>query len=140
LQRNLNVEVNITTQEFQIFIERFYSADYSGIAECSEWGLYLDPNWFLGMFVTGSSVNATGWSDPKYDDMLAKANSKLDQPARMSALAECEKLLLRAMPFMPVFHHARAYPQKPYVLGMPPNVMDVHSLKYAWIDTNWRPL
>ena len=42
--------------------------------------------------------------------------------------------LLRGMPFIPEFHDVWAYPQKPYVHGIVPNAMDVHPLKYAWID------
>jgi oligopeptide transport system substrate-binding protein len=109
------------------------------MAEYTDWGLYLDPHWFLSEFVTGSSVNPTGWSDPAYDDMLAKANTVLDPATRMQRLAECEAYLLRAMPFVPVFHDAWAYPQKPFVQGISPNAIDVHPLKYAWIDTIWRP-
>src|SRR4051794_7878780 len=99
----------------------------------------LDPNWFLDQFVTGSAVNASGWADPQYDAMLAKANATLEPALRMEGLAECERYLLRAMPFFPIYHEVWAYPQKPYVRGLKPNMMDVHSFKYAWIDTNWRP-
>lgn len=139
LQSNLGVGVNIVTQEFQTFMGRVFSGDFRGIADYADSGLYLDPNWFLGEFVTGSSVNPTGWADPKYDDMLAKANATLDAATRMQRLADCETYLLEGMPFIPVFYDAWAYPQKPYVHGIGPNLMDVHPLKYAWIDTNWRP-
>jgi ABC-type oligopeptide transport system substrate-binding subunit len=139
LRANLNVAVHIGILEFQTFLERVYSGNYRGMADYADSGLYLDPNWFLGEYVTGSSVNPTGWADPAYDEMLAKANAVLDPPTRMQRLAECETYLLRAMPFIPVFYDAWAYPQKPYVRGIGPNLMDVHPLKYAWIDTNWRP-
>jgi oligopeptide transport system substrate-binding protein len=139
LRRNLNIAVNIGTQEFQTFMERIFSGNYRGMADYADSGLYLDPNWFLGEFVTGSSANPTGWADPSYDDMLAKANATLGPPTRMQRLADCETYLLRGMPFIPVFYDAWAYPQKPYVRGIGPNLMDVHPLKYAWIDTDWRP-
>lgn len=137
-QANLGVEVEIATQEFEAWMQNIFSSDYRGITEYSDWGFYLDPNWFLDQFVTGSSVNASGWADPKYDDMLAKANATLDSALRMEMLADCERHLLLAMPIFPEFHDVWAYPQKPYVRGIHPNVMDVHPLKYAWIDTNWR--
>lgn len=139
LRANLNVEVNIRSHEFQTFLENVFSGNYRGIADYADSGLYLDPNWFLGEFVPGSAVNPTGWADPGYDAMLAKANSTLDPATRMQRLADCEAYLLKAMPFIPIFTDAWAYPQKPYVRGMGPNLMDVHPLRYAWIDTNWRP-
>jgi oligopeptide transport system substrate-binding protein len=139
LRSTLNIQAHIATQEFQAFLERIFSGNYRGMTDYLDWGLYLDANWFLSQFVSGSSVNATGWSDPNYEDMLAKANSTMDDAARMQALGDCEKYLLEAMPFIPLYYDAWAYPQKPYVRGMSPNPMDVPLLKYAWIDTHWRP-
>jgi ABC-type transport system substrate-binding protein len=139
LRSVLGIGVSIALLDFQAFLQRVFSRDYRGIADYADSGLYLDPNWFLSEFVTGSSVNPTGWADPEYDYMLAKANAMLDSAARMQKLADCEMHLLRAMPFIPVFYDSWAYPQKPYVRGIGPNPMDVHPLKYAWIDTNWRP-
>jgi ABC-type oligopeptide transport system substrate-binding subunit len=139
LRANLNVAVNIGTQELQTFMDRIFSGNYRGMADYADSGLYVDPNWFLSEFVTGSSANPTGWADTRYDDMLAKANATIDPATRMQRLAGCEAYLLRAMPFIPIFYDAWAYPQKPYVRGIGPNLIDVHPLKYAWIDTNWRP-
>src|SRR5262249_50827986 len=113
LRTNLRVGVNIVTQDFQTFADILYSGNYRGMADYGDSGLYLDPNWFLGEFVTGSSVNPTGWADRAYDDMLAKANATLDQPTRMRKLAACEAYLLRGMPFIPIYYEAWAYPQKP---------------------------
>jgi ABC-type oligopeptide transport system substrate-binding subunit len=95
----------------------------------------LDRRSFLGL----GSLTLAGWFDPQYDSMLAKAKATVDPAIRMERLAECERYLLRAMPFVPVYHDVWAYPQKPYVRGIVPNAMDVHPLKHAWIDTNWRP-
>jgi ABC-type oligopeptide transport system substrate-binding subunit len=136
---NLGVEVNIAIQEFGAWIQNVLSGNYRGITMYADWGFYLDPNWFLDQFVSGSSVNVSGWTDPEYDEMLEKANGTLDPAARMERLTGCERRLLRAMPVFPEYYDVWAYPQKPYVRGISPNVMDVHPLKFAWIDTNWRP-
>jgi len=138
-QASLGVEVNIVAQEVEAWLQNIFSGKFRGITEYADWGFYLDPNWFLDQFVTGSSVNASGWADPHYDDILAKANATLDPALRMQRLADCERYLLRAMPVFPEFYDVWAYPQKPYLRGIRPNVLDVHPLKYAWIDTNWRP-
>ena len=138
-QATLGVEVPIETQEFGALIQNIFSGNYEGITIWNDWGFYLDPNWFLDQFVTGSSVNPSGWSDPKYDYLLAEANATTDAAVRMQRLAECELYLLRAMPFFPEYFDVWAYPQKPYLRGIQPNAMDVHPFKYAWIDTNWRP-
>src|SRR5262249_43089992 len=61
---NLGIEVNISTQEFGAWLQNILSGNYRGITQYADWGFYLDPNWFLDQFVTGSSVNVSGWADP----------------------------------------------------------------------------
>jgi ABC-type oligopeptide transport system substrate-binding subunit len=138
-QSELSVRINVKVQEFKTFLQNQFSLNYAGIVDSADWGYYRDQIWFLSEFTTGASTNIAGWSDPRYDSMLANATATLDPLSRMEKLAHCERYLLGAMPFMPMYHDVWAYPQKPYVRGISPNVMDVHPLKYAWIDTNWRP-
>jgi hypothetical protein len=76
------------------------------------------PIWrVLDEFMTGAS-NPARWAGLLRDDMLATTNARLD-PAllRIQRPADCTRRLL------------------PDLL----DAMDVHPLKYAWIDTNWRP-
>jgi oligopeptide transport system substrate-binding protein len=136
---NLGVEVVLTTQEFSAWLQNASQCNYSGVTENQDWGFYLDPNWFLEEFTARSFNNFSGWADPVYDSMLSKANTTLEPESRLQKLAECEAYLLRAMPCIPEFYDVWAHPQKPYLRGICPNIMDVHPLKYAWIDTNWRP-
>jgi len=135
---NLGVEVVLNPQEFSVWLQNASHLNFSGITENQDWGYYLDPNWFLEEFTSRSGNNFSGWADPAYDSMLSKANAAIEPEARMQKLAECEAHLLRAMPCIPEYYEVWAHTQKPYVRGISPNVMDVHPLKYAWIDTNWR--
>src|SRR5215831_17113547 len=100
-------------------------------------GDYLDPSNYLELFQTGGAASGS-WSDPRYDAMLVQANATSDPALRMSRLAECEALLLRAMPVMPMLYYGFTYLQKPYVHGLASNPLDNHLFKYAWIDTTWR--
>jgi oligopeptide transport system substrate-binding protein len=134
-QNRLSVRVNINIQEFKTFLQNQYSLNYTGVTDSADWGYYRDPTWFLNEFTTGASANVAAWSDLEYDSMLAKATATLEPGLRMQRLAECERYLLRAMPFMPLYHDVWAYPQKPYVRGITPNAMDAHPFKYAWIET-----
>ena len=129
--------MELVNQPFNQWLQTILTGTYAGVTEYADWGFYLDPNWFLDDFVTGGS-NPTRWADPRYDAMVARANASPEPQDRMRRIAECEEYLLRAMPFIPEFYDVWAYPQKPYVRGIVPNAMDVHPLKYAWIDTNWR--
>ena len=39
----------------------------------------------------------------------------------------------------PRFFYSWICLQKPFMEGLAANAIDAHPLKYAWIDTNWRP-
>ena len=139
-QSNLSVTVRVASPGVQRLATEHFQPELSRHDPTHEVRrLTLDPNWFLDQFTADSSMNVTGWADPQYDAMLASANATLEPTTRMKRLAKCEQYLLGAMPLFPIYHEVWAYPQKPYVKGISPNIMDVHSFKHAWIDMNWRP-
>jgi ABC-type oligopeptide transport system substrate-binding subunit len=138
-RRNLNIEVSLVSQEFTVFSQTQARLEYKGVSINVDWGGYQDPNWFLEQFVTGSSQNLTGWSDPRYDELLEQANATIDPTQRMQHLSECEKYLLTAMPILPLHGEVWYFLQKPYVRGVGTNLLNIYPFKYVWIDTNWRP-
>ena len=136
----LGAELSIDVQEHKAWEQTLLDLTYEGLADGGDWGTYVDPSYFLGKYVSGSSNNGTGWEDSRYDAMLAEANSVLDPAARMNGLAECERHVLRSMPTIPLCYNTWSYLQKPFVRGLPFNLLDLRLFKYASIDTSWRPL
>jgi hypothetical protein len=70
--------------------------------------------------------------------MLAKANAEPSMAGRMGRLADCERLLLTAMPVLPLYYNVQAVLKKPFVRGLAAAKVDSVRFKYAWIDTEWR--
>ena len=138
-RKTLGAEVVMSVQEEKAWLQRRNALQYRGVAERGWWGDYLDPNSFLEPFLSGPSIIGSGWSDPRYDSMLAAANASADPSERMRKLAHCERFLLRAMPILPLYYNTLTYLQKPYVRGLEPRKVDIMRFKYASIDTNWRP-
>ena len=99
---------------------------------------YFDPNPYLDPFLSPGVGNPTGWTDPVFASTLADANRTLNPQERMTRLANCERLLLRGMPIVPLYFDALTYLQKPFVRGLTCNPFDIRAFKYARIDTNWR--
>ena len=60
------------------------------------WGPdFPDPVSYLDMFVTNGSQNKTGYSNPKYDELILKAKTDTkDLQARWNNLLEVEKILI----------------------------------------------
>ena len=139
LREVLNIDLRLVTKEFNVALQSIFSLEYNGLASGGDWGTYVDPAYFLDIFVSGSARNGSGWSDPQFDVMLAEANSTLDPAARMRRLSKCERYMLAAMPVLPMFNNTWSYLQKPFVRGLTANALDLHPFKYAWIDTKWRP-
>ena len=113
--------------------------EYRGMAAWADIGLYPDPAYFLDQFLTSSSANVTGWTDSRYDAAMAEAKSYTEPAVRLRKLADCERMLLRAMPVIPLYFDAWQQLRKPYVRGIEGNSIDAIAFQRAWIDTNWRP-
>jgi len=71
-----------------------------------------DPTLFLNLFMSSTAASGSGWSDPEYDALLVAANAILDPAERMRKLADCERLLLRAMPCMPLYSDVSVFLQE----------------------------
>ena len=126
----LGVNVQLLRQEWKVYLNSMSRLDYD-IARSSWVGDYPDPNTFLDMFVTGGGNNRTGWSDPRYDQLIAAAAAETDRPARYEILREAEKLLVcEEMPVCPLYFYVgiQLYDSK-QLGGIEGNVLDEHPLK-----------
>jgi oligopeptide transport system substrate-binding protein len=139
LKEVLGVEMSIDVQDPNSANRTASELAYAGLADGGDWGTYVDPSFFLDKYLVDSGNNCTGWQDSRYDVMVKEANSTLDSSERMRKQAECERFMLRAMPLLPLWYNTWSYLQKPFVHGLPPNLLDFRLFKYASIDTNWRP-
>jgi oligopeptide transport system substrate-binding protein len=139
LSEVLGAEVTIYEQEPNAANQTEAHLAYDGLADGGDWGPYVDPAYFLDKYLSDAGNNCTGWRDTRYDTMVAEANSTLDPAERLRKQAECERYALRSMPILPLWYNTWSYLQKPFVRGLPPNLLDIRLFKYASIDTNWRP-
>ena len=94
----------------------------------------MDPNTFLTLFYTPTGTNGTGWWDPKYVELLDEANRTIDHQRRYELLAKAEQLLLDAQPVLPLTVGSTRWMKKPYVKGMYPNPVTLHSWKWVYIE------
>jgi oligopeptide transport system substrate-binding protein len=95
-------------------------------------GDYVDANTFLEMWVTGGGNNWTGWSEPRYDALVAGAGKTLDPVKRHDLQRQAEALLLDRLPILPVFHGTRVYLADPTVKNWVPNLLGQH--RYQFIE------
>ena len=136
-KRELHIDVELSNQEWGSFLQATTALQYD-IARRSWIGDYLDPYSFLGLGVTGDGNNRTGWSDPRYDELLRRSSREVDPARRLAVLTQAESLLLADGPFIPVYHYSTNELMKPYVHGIYQTALDVHPLDEVVIDRDWQ--
>ena len=112
---------------------------YRGIAAWADIGLYQDPTLLPRSVSHRGLRQLTGWNDPRYDIAMAEAKSCPEPATRLKQLADCERMLLEAMPVIPLYFDAWQQLRKPYVRGIEGNAIDAIAFHRAWIDISWRP-
>lgn len=130
----LNIMVTLVNQEWKVYLENQDNLNYD-ISRRGWIGDYVDPNTFLDMYVTDGGNNKTGFSDPRYDEIIMReAPATLDRDARYELYREAETILMEAMPILPVYTYTTKHLIDPSVKGMPTNIMDHVNYKYIWLD------
>ena len=133
-KQNLGVTIPIRIMEGKTFFKAQAALDYKGVSRTGWSADYMDPNTFLTLFYTPTGTNGTGWWDPKYVELLDEANRTIDHQRRYELLAKAEQLLLDAQPVLPLTVGSTRWMKKPYVKGMYPNPVTLHSWKWVYIE------
>jgi len=135
-RKELHIDVTLTNQEWASYLKATTGLQYD-VARRNWIGDYLDPNSFLACFVSGDGNNRTGWSNPRYDQLVHDAGFEPDAAKRLRILRDAEAILLDEAPVIPIYHYTTTELVKPYVRGIYPTPLDVHPLTYVWIDPHW---
>lgn len=124
-KQHLNIRVNIQNMDWGSFTSAQQSLNFD-MASSGWVGDYLDPTTFLNMWTPGNGNNNTGWSDPRYLELLREAALKSDPTERFALFREAEGLFMDALPILPISYQARNYLLRPEVKGWHPLLLDNH--------------
>lgn len=111
-KRHLGIEVGILQQEWQVYLSSQQSLEYD-VARAGWVGDYADPNTFLSIWRAGDGNNNTGWSSPRYDELMLAATREPDVPRRMALMREAETLLMAEQPIFPIFWRMNSHLKRP---------------------------
>lgn len=133
-RQNLGVEVTIAQSE----VAAFYDDLDRGLLQMftSGWILdYPDPENVLDiLFYSRSRQNNTHYSDPEYDAIIERARTEQDVERRLALYRQAEQMLLRDLPWIPLYFGADHFVVKPYVKGWEPVKIVVPFLRYVSIE------
>jgi oligopeptide transport system substrate-binding protein len=128
-RRNLGVRARLENQEWRVFMDTQRRIDYD-VSRSSWIADTVDPYGFLEIFTTGNENNRTGWGDPRYDDLVARAAGAVE-PERSRLLREAEGILMQELPILPIYAYASKNLVDPRLGGFFENALDEHSPK-SW--------
>jgi ABC-type transport system substrate-binding protein len=96
----LGVKVTVKQAEWGQFIAAVQAGNYD-TAVVSTGTAIPDPTALDSSFVTGGSVNYSGYSNPQVDSLLAQAGAILDQAKRKDLYRQVQTILVQDMPYVP---------------------------------------
>ena len=82
------------------------------------------------MFLTGGGNNETGWSNARYDELIALAAEEANQEKRYQYFQEAESILVEGVPILPIYTYVSKHLIHPSLDGWYGNIMDWHPYKY----------
>jgi oligopeptide transport system substrate-binding protein len=115
-RHELGVETTIVQREGKVHMAAVLAGDFS-IALLPAIPDYDDPSALFGDWVSGAVANHARWSDPRFDELTRSAARELDPARRQQLYRSAERVLLTAMPAIPLYFNTQNYLVAPRVQG-----------------------
>jgi len=136
-KKELNINVRLQNKDWKVYLDDENTGNFE-VSRGGWIGDYVDPNTFLEMWVSGSGLNRTGWANEKYDELVLKtAPEAKTREERFKAFYEAEALMMKDMPFIPIYTYSSEKYKHPSFEGAPTNLMNFYNFRYASLNPNW---
>ena len=123
-KKELGVTVNLNNEEWKVYLNDRKTMNYTVCR--AGWIGSFDPSFFLENMLSGGTNNQTGFASPDYDRLIAQSRAERDPAARYEDFQQAEKILMDAMPVVPVYFYTNSYLLRPSVKGWHANPVDYH--------------
>lgn len=124
-RKELGIEVEIENKEWTAYLAAMQEFDYD-LASSGWIGDYLDPLTFLEMWTDGNGNNLTGWTNPKFEELLKQSHQEADPAKRYTILRDAETIMTAEAPVLLLAWYARNYLMDPAVENWHPLLLDNH--------------
>jgi len=133
-RETLGIKVSLQNSEWKVYLKTVELLDYD-VARAGWIGDYGDPMTFLDMWVTGGGNNNTGWSNPRYDELIKKAQSEQDLVKRAKLLQDAERIVVEdEFPILPIYIYVNQGMKVEELQGWFENVRDLHPFQYMYFE------
>lgn len=129
------IRVKLANKEWKVFLDelshgQFQVARMGGVAGFNDAMTFFDQYKYLN-----HSNNFTGWSNPKFTELLETAERTANAEEREKMMREAEKILISEMPIAPIYYYTGTYVKKNYVKGIELTEFNHGDYKFAFLET-----
>ena len=128
----LGIDLTLHNQEWKVYLDSQSNFEYE-IARAGWIGDFVDPYTFLELFTTGNGNNQTGWSNERYDALIARSIRTGQRAERFALLEEAESILMEELPILPLYIYTRTILLHPTVKNWNPKLLDNRNMKYIYL-------
>ncbi len=130
----LNVNVELQAVERKVFFDRLSKKNFQ-LASGNWTADYNDGMNFLEIFkFKAGGSNNTAWENLQYRELLDRASETVEAGQRQQIFQECENILMKEMPIIPLFHYTMLYVSNPKVKGVVLSSLGSVDFKWAYVD------
>ena len=123
-KKELGVTVNLNNEEWKVYLNDRTTMNYMVCR--AGWIGSFDPSFFLENMLSGGTNNQTGFASPEFDGLIEQARAERNPAARYEDFQRSEKILMDAMPVVPIYFYTNSYLLRPSVKGWHGNPIDYH--------------
>ena len=123
-QEALGVKTQLYAEEFRALLQSIQRKD-TQVFRSSWVADFNDAYTFAQLLKSDFGINLTGYSNPRYDALLAEAERQAGVARRRELLQEAERVQLADHPVLPLYFYVNKHLVKPWVRGWTDNVMNV---------------
>ncbi|NGX31858.1 MAG: Oligopeptide-binding protein OppA [Chlamydiae bacterium] len=135
-QNTFDIEVKTESYGWSEFL-KLITNNLFQIAGSVWYSWYSDPIYTLDLFkYKDRKLNCSQWEDPKYSNLLDKAENESDPKKRLLLLKQAEELVIKKAPLIPIWHVNEFYLQKSYLKNVLMTSSGSVDFKCAKIEEN----
>jgi len=131
--KKIGVNIKLVSQEWNTFLNTRKNGEYD-IARNGWLGDYNDPISFLDMWTTDSGNNDAQWSNPKYDEIIAKVKASSDREERMKLMHQAEDILFEEWVLCPIYYYVDIYLKNQKLKGFYSSPLGYKYFMYCYVE------
>jgi len=121
----LGVKSRLYAEEFRALLASIQAKTETEVFRSSWIGDFDDAYTFAQQLQSDFGINLTGYSNPRYDALLAEAVRQPDVARRRALLEEAERVMLADHPLLPIYFYVSKHLVKPHVRGWTDNAVNI---------------